>query len=66
MSLPTDLQQAVAFIKSQQDLHSPPRLKTKSEQIAYQKTGRKPPGRKSFVDKMFEQRQALELGAVAK
>ena len=60
------LGEVLAFIKSQQELRSPPRLKNNSEKIGYQKTGRKPPGRKSFVDKMFEQRRALELGAVAK
>ena len=57
------LGEVLAFIKSQQDLRSPPRLKTNSERIGYQKTGRKPPGRKSFVDKMIEQRRAAEAGS---
>ena len=60
------LGEVLAFIKSQQDLRSPPRLKTNSERIAYQKTGRKPPGRKSFVDKMIEQRRAAEAAAAPK
>src|SRR5215208_4603601 len=60
------LGEVLAFIKSQQDLRSPPRLKNNSERIGYQKTGRKPPGRKSFVDKMFEQRRATEVGAAPK
>ena len=60
------LGEVLAFIKSQQDLRSPPRLKTNSERIDYQKTGRKPPGRKSFVDKMIEQRRAAEAAAAPK
>ena len=60
------LGEVLAFIKSQQDLRSPPRLKTNSERIAYQKTGRKPPGRKSFVDKMIVQRRAAEAAAAPK
>ena len=60
------LGEVLAFIKSQQDLRSPPRLKTNSERIGYQKTGRKPPGRKSFVDKMIEQRRAAEAAAAPK
>jgi hypothetical protein len=54
------LGEVLAFIKSQQDLRSPPRLKTNSERNGYQKTGQKPPGRKSFVDKMIEQRRSAE------
>jgi Helix-turn-helix domain len=60
------LGEVLACIKSQQELRSPPRLKTNSERIGYQKTGRKPPGRKSFVDKMIEQRRAAEVGAAPK
>ena len=60
------LGEVLACIKSQQELRSPPRLKTNSESIGYQKTGRKPPGRKSFVDKMIEQRRAAEVGAAPK
>jgi hypothetical protein len=60
------LGEVLAFIKSQQDLRSPPRLKTNSERIGYQKTGRKPPGRKSFVDKMMEQRRSAAACAAPK
>jgi transposase len=60
------LGEVLACIKSQQELRSPPRLKTNSESIDYQKTGRKPPGRKSFVDKMIEQRRAAEAAAAPK
>jgi transposase len=60
------LGEVLAFIRNQQELRSPPRLKNNSERIGYQKTGRKPPGRKSFVDKMFEQRRATEVGAAPK
>jgi transposase len=60
------LGEVLAFIKSQQDLRSPPQLKTNSERIDYQKTGRKPPGRKRFVDNMIEQRRAAEAAAAPK
>ena len=54
------LGEVLAFIKSQQDLRPPPRLKTNSEKIGYRKTGRKPPGRRSLVDKMMAQRRSGE------
>jgi transposase len=59
------LGEVLAFIKNQQDLRSPPRPKTNSETIGYRKTGRKSPGRKSFVDKMFERRNTERARAAA-
>ncbi len=44
------LGEALAFIKSRQDLNLSPRVKTSSEKMGYRKTGRKPPGRKRFVE----------------
>jgi transposase len=44
------LSEALAFIKSRQDVLLSPRVKTKSEKMGYRKTGRKPPGRKRLVD----------------
>lgn len=55
------LGEVLAFIKNQQDQRPPPRLKTNSERIGYRKTGRKSPGRKSFVDRMVERRRAAQL-----
>ena len=52
------LGEVLAFIKSQQDLRPPPRLKTNSERIGYRKKGRTSPGRKSFVDRMVARRRA--------
>ena len=60
------LGEVLAFIKSQQDQRPPPRLKTNSERIGYQKTGRKPPGRKRFVDRMMARRRAAQLAAAPK
>jgi hypothetical protein len=57
--------EVLAFIKTQQDLHPPARPKTNSEKIGYRKTGRKSPGRKSLVDKMFERRNAARARAAA-
>jgi hypothetical protein len=59
------LGEVLGFIKSQQDVRSSPRPKTNSETIGYRKTGRKSPGRKSFVDKMFERRNAERARAAA-
>ena len=47
------LGEVLAFIKSQQDFAATP-AEDQQRRIGYQKTGRKPPGRKSFVDKMIE------------
>lgn len=52
------LGEVLAFIKNQQELRPAPRVKTNSERIGYQKTGRKPPGRKSFVDQLMERRRS--------
>ena len=53
------LGEVLAFIKSQQDRRlPPPRVKTNSEKMGYQKTGRKPSGRPRFVDTIMAQRQA--------
>ena len=41
------LGEVLAFIKSQQDVHSSVHVMTNSERIGYQKTGRKPPGARS-------------------
>jgi hypothetical protein len=57
------LGEVLAFIKSQQDLRPPPRVKTNSEKLGYQKTGRKPPGRRRLVDKLMAQRRAGERPA---
>lgn len=42
---------ALAWVKAMQDAQPPPAVKTNSERNGYRKTGRKPPGRKGFVDK---------------
>ena len=52
------LGEVLAFIKSQQDLRPPPRVKTNSEKMGYRKTGRKPSGRPRFVDTIMARRQA--------
>jgi transposase len=57
------LGEVLAYIKSQQDLRPPPRVKTNSERIGYQKTGRKSSGRPRFVDKLMAQRRAGERHA---
>jgi Homeodomain-like domain len=57
------LGEALAFIKRQQDLRSPPRVKTNSERGGYQKSGRKSPGRPRLVDKLLAQRQLAERQA---
>lgn len=57
------LGEVLAFIKSQQDLRPPPRVKTNSEKMGYRKTGRKPSGRPRFVDTIMAQRQADGLQA---
>ena len=54
------LGEVLAFIKAQQDLRDPPRLKTNSERIGYRKTGRRPPGTTSFVDDMMEWQRSAE------
>jgi hypothetical protein len=51
------LGEVLAVIKQQQDQRSPPRLMTKSEMTGYQKTGRKPPGRRRLIDRLVEQRR---------
>jgi hypothetical protein len=57
------LGEVLAFIKSQQDARLSPRVKTNSEKIGYQKTGRKPPGKRRLVDKLMAQRRAAERRA---
>jgi hypothetical protein len=57
------LGEVLAFIKSQQDLRPPPRVKTSSERIGYRKTGRKSAGRLRSVDTITAQRQAGERQA---
>jgi hypothetical protein len=57
------LGEVLAFIKSQQDQQRPPRVKTNSESSGYQKTGRKPPGKRRLVDKLMAPRQARERRA---
>jgi hypothetical protein len=57
------LSEVLAFIKSQQDARPSPRVKTNSERIGYQKTGRKPPGKRRLVDKLMAQRRAGERRA---
>jgi hypothetical protein len=49
------LGEALASIKRQQDLRSPPRVKTNSERGGYQKSGPKSPGRPRLVDKLMAQ-----------
>ena len=50
-----------AFIKGQQDSRPPPRVRTNSERIGYQKTGRKPPGRRRLVDRLMAQQRSGEV-----
>jgi hypothetical protein len=57
------LGEVLAFIKSQQDARLSPRVKTNSEKIGYQKTGRKPPGKRRLVDKLMAQRRAAQRRA---
>jgi hypothetical protein len=57
------LGEVLAFIKSQQDARLSPRVKTNSEKIGYQKTGRKPPGKPRLVDKLMAQQRAGERRA---
>jgi hypothetical protein len=57
------LGEVLAFIKSQQDARPSPHVKTNSERIGYQKTGRKPPGKRRLVDKLMTQRRAGERRA---
>lgn len=57
------LGEVLAFIKSQQDLRSPPWVKTNSEKFGYQKTGRKSSGRPRLVDKLIAQRRSAERHA---
>ena len=57
------LGEVLAFIKSQQDARPSVRVKTNSERIGYQKTGRKPPGKRRLVDKLMVQRRARERRA---
>ena len=57
------LGEVLAFIKSQQDARPSVRVKTNSEKIGYQKTGRKPPGKRRLVDKLMAQRRAGERRA---
>jgi transposase len=51
------LGEVLAFIKRQQDQRVALRLMTNSERKGYQKTGRKPTGRKSLIEKAIEQRR---------
>ncbi len=57
------LGEVLAFIKSQQDARPSVRVKTNSEKIGYQKTGRKPPGKRRLVDRLMAQRRAAERRA---
>jgi hypothetical protein len=57
------LGEVLAFIKSQQDARPSVRVKTNSEKIGYQKTGRKPPGKPRLVDKLMAQQRAAERRA---
>jgi transposase len=50
------LGEVLAFIKSQQDARPPPRVKTNSERTGYQRTGRKPPGRRRLVEELMARR----------
>ncbi|NYZ15545.1 helix-turn-helix domain-containing protein [Azospirillum sp. RWY-5-1] len=52
---------ALAWVKAMQDAQPPPTVKTNSERNGYRKTGRKPPGRKGFVDKRAEARAGAGL-----
>ena len=50
------LSEVLAYVKERQDQQRPPRVKTNSEKAGYQRTGRKSPGRRSFVDQLVERR----------
>lgn len=50
------LSDVLSVIKAQQDQMQPSTVKTNSEIISYKKRGRKPPGRKGWVDQMIERR----------
>ena len=52
------LGEVLAFIKSQQDARPSVHVKTNSEKTGYQKTGRKPPGKRRLVDKLMAKRRA--------
>jgi transposase len=52
------LGEVLAYVKERQDRERPPKVKTSSERRGYQRTGRKPPGRKSFIDRIIEERRA--------
>ena len=47
------LGEVLAFIKSRQDARPPPRVKTNSERTGYQRTGRKPPGKRRLVEELM-------------
>ena len=51
------LGEVLAFIKSQQDPRRRRAVKTNSEKIGYQKTGRKSPGKPRLVDKLMAKRR---------
>ena len=57
------LGEVLAFIKSRQDACPPPRVKTNSEKLGYQKTERKSPGRPRLVDKLTAERRPAERQA---
>jgi hypothetical protein len=54
------LGEVLAFIRSQRDVHASVRVMTNSERIGYQKTGRKPPGKRTLVDKLMAKRRSGE------
>ncbi|WP_244598691.1 ISNCY family transposase [Rhizobium tubonense] len=54
----------LAFIKERQDQFlPPPKVKTNSEVNGYQKRGRKPPGRKGWVDQMIDRRAREQVAS---
>jgi hypothetical protein len=57
------LGEVLAFIKSQQDARPSVHVKSNSERIGYQKTGRKPPGKPRLVDKLMAKRRTGERQA---
>ena len=60
------LGEALAFIKSHQDLRLSPRVKTSSEKMGYRKTGRKSPGRKRLVETAMMETHGSEATLVAR
>lgn len=56
------LGELLTFIKRQQDERMSPRLLTKSERGGYRRTGRKPPGRKGIIERLFDERRAMAAG----